>query len=35
MKAAEQSYENFVTLVKWATPICALVALLVIVLIAN
>ncbi|QZP09598.1 aa3-type cytochrome c oxidase subunit IV [Caenibius sp. WL] len=35
MKAARQSYENFVTMVKWATPVCALVALFVVVLIAQ
>ncbi len=35
MKAAQQSYDNFITLMKWATPICVLTALLVIVLIAK
>ena len=35
MNAANKSYENFVVLVKWATPICALTALLVVVLISN
>ena len=35
MKAARQSYDNFVSLVKWAAPICALTALLVILLIAK
>ena len=35
MKAAQASYEHFVTMVKWTAPICALVALLVVVLIAH
>ncbi|HQE00131.1 MAG TPA: aa3-type cytochrome c oxidase subunit IV [Novosphingobium sp.] len=35
MKAAETSYENFVTLVKWSTPICAAIALLVVFLISR
>lgn len=35
MKAAERSYDNFITLVKWGTPLCAIVALVVLVLIAN
>jgi hypothetical protein len=35
MKAAEKSYDNFVTLVKWSAPICAAIALLVIFLISR
>lgn len=35
MKAAHKSYDNFITMVKWTTPICALIALLVVVLISS
>ena len=35
MKAAEASYSNFITLVKWGTPIVALIALVVVILIAD
>lgn len=35
MKSATQTYEGFVSLVKWGTIACALVAALVVVLIAS
>jgi hypothetical protein len=34
MKAAEKTYSGFVTLLKWAVPIIALIALFVIFLIS-
>ncbi|MDD3798337.1 MAG: aa3-type cytochrome c oxidase subunit IV [Novosphingobium sp.] len=35
MKAAQQSYDNFISMVKFATPAVALIALLVVILISN
>ncbi len=35
MKSATQTYEGFISLVKWGTIACALVAALVVVLIAS
>ena len=34
MKAAKQTYGTFLAMLKWATPICALIVLFVILLIA-
>jgi len=34
MQAAKKTYEGFVTMLKWAVPIIALVALFVVVLIS-
>ena len=35
LKAAERTYSGFITMLKWAVPIVAATALLVIVLIAS
>ncbi len=35
MKAAEQTYGYFISLVKWTVPIVAVIALVVVIIISN
>ena len=35
MKAAEQTYSGFITMLKWSVPALALITLLIIVLISS
>lgn len=35
MKAAEKTYEGFVSLLKWSVPLTALITLVVVILIAT
>lgn len=35
MKAAEKTYEGFINMVKWSTPVIAAIVALVVILIAS
>lgn len=35
MKAAEKTYEGFISLLKWSVPLTALITLVVVILIAT